>query len=143
VEPRAAALAATSRSEVDIAEMRRSMDGMRREASDSVGFADADLALHVAVANASGNLFMRSIGSVIEAALRASFLLSAPVEPQDRDTVLLWHQRIVDAIAEGDAGAASAAMTEVIYNGMRRHESAETATAGRHPDDAAPAAPVV
>ena len=65
---------------------------------------------------------MRSIGNVIEAALRASFLLSAPVETQDRETVLLWHQRIVDAIASGDAEAATAAMTEVIHNGLRRHE---------------------
>ncbi len=95
---------------------------MRGEASDSAGFADGDLALHLAVANASGNLFMRSIGNVIEAALRASFLLSAPVETQDRETVLLWHQRIVDAIESGDAEAASAAMIEVIHNGLRRHE---------------------
>jgi DNA-binding FadR family transcriptional regulator len=121
VEPRAAALAAARRSEADIAELERRMDRMRREASDSVGFADADLALHIAVANASGNLFMRSIGNVIEAALRASFLLSAPVDPRDRETVLLWHLRIVDAIAAGDAQAASAAMIEVIYNGRRRH----------------------
>jgi len=121
VEPRAAALAASRRSDADIEELRRSMARMRAETSDSVGFADADLALHVAVANASGNPFMRSIGYVIEAALRASFLLSAPVEPQDRETVLLWHQRIVDAIAAGDVEAASAAMIEVIYNGRRRH----------------------
>jgi DNA-binding FadR family transcriptional regulator len=65
---------------------------------------------------------MRSIGNVIEAALRASFLLSAPVETQDRDTVLRWHQRIVDAIASGDAEAATAAMAEVIHNGLSRHE---------------------
>jgi DNA-binding FadR family transcriptional regulator len=129
VEPRAAALAADRRSEVDIAELRASMARMRGEASDSAGFADADLALHLAVANASGNLFMRSIGSVIEAALRTSFLLSAPVETQDRETVLLWHQRIVDAIANSDAEAASAAMTEVIHNGLRRHEGAP-ATSG-------------
>jgi DNA-binding FadR family transcriptional regulator len=122
VEPRAAALAASRRSEADLAELQGSMARMRREASDSGGFADGDLALHLAVANASGNLFMRSIGNVIEAALRASFLLSAPVETQDRETVLLWHQRIVDAIVSGDAGAASAAMTEVIHNGLRRHE---------------------
>lgn len=36
VEPRAAALAAAQRSEEDVAELRRSMDRMRREASDSV-----------------------------------------------------------------------------------------------------------
>jgi DNA-binding FadR family transcriptional regulator len=108
------------------------MERMRAEASDSVGFADGDLALHLAVANASGNLFMRSIGNVIEAALRASFLLSAPVETQDRETVLLWHQRIVDAIANGDAEAASAAMAEVIHNGLRRHEGAPV-TSGAAP----------
>jgi DNA-binding FadR family transcriptional regulator len=122
VEPRAAALAAAKRTEADIAELQHSMERMRQEASDSVGFADADLALHVAVANASGNLFMRSIGHVIEAALRASFLLSAPTETEDRETVLLWHQRIVDAIAGGDAEMATRAMIEVIHNGMQRHE---------------------
>jgi DNA-binding FadR family transcriptional regulator len=129
VEPRAAALAATRRWDADIAELKRSMDRMRREASDTVGFADADLALHIAVANASGNLFMRSIGNVIEAALRASFLLSAPVERQDRETVLLWHQRIVDAIAGGDAEMAATAMIEVIHNGMRRHDGPPAAQA--------------
>ena len=122
VEPRAAALAAARRSEADIAELTRSMNRMRREASDSVGFADADLALHIAVASASGNLFMRSIGNVIEAALRASFLLSAPVDSHEREIALLWHQRIVDAIIAGDAEAAAAAIVEVIHNGVRRNE---------------------
>jgi DNA-binding FadR family transcriptional regulator len=132
VEPRAAALAAIRHSEADIAELQESMARMRREASDSTGFADGDLALHLAVANASGNLFMRSIGNVIEAALRASFLLSAPVETEDRETVLLWHQRIVDAIENGDEGAAAAAMTEVIHNGLQRHEGTP-ASAGAAP----------
>jgi DNA-binding FadR family transcriptional regulator len=122
VEPRAAALAAGGARRPISPNCARSMARMRAEASDSVGFADGDLALHLAVANASGNLFMRSIGNVIEAALRASFLLSAPVETQDRETVLSWHQRIVDAIESGDAEAATAAMIEVIHNGLRRHE---------------------
>jgi len=121
VEPQAAALAANRRTDADIAELRRSMDMMRNEPPDSTAFADGDLALHIAVANASGNPFMRSIGAVIEAALRASFLRSAPVEPEDHATVLLWHQRIVDAIVDQDADAATAAMTAVIYNGRRRH----------------------
>jgi DNA-binding FadR family transcriptional regulator len=134
VEPRAAALAAARRTEDDIVELRRSMARMRQEASDSMGFADADLALHVAVAKASGNLFMRSIGHVIEAALRASFILSAPVETEDRETVLLWHQRIVDAIADGDAETAMAAMVEVIHNGLQRHErSPNVQAAGQTP----------
>ncbi len=124
VEPRAAALAAARRTEADVAELRRCIEIMRREPSDSDAFADGDLALHIAVANASGNPFMRSVDAVIEAALRASFVLSAPVDPDDRETVLSWHQRIVDAIADGDADAAAAAMTAVIFNGIRRHGAA-------------------
>jgi DNA-binding FadR family transcriptional regulator len=129
VEPRAARLAAAQRSEEDLAELKRSVERMRHEAGDAVGFADADLALHVAVARASGNLFMRSIGHVIEAALRASFLLSAPIESEDRETVLLWHQKIVDAIAAGDADTAAEAMVFVIHNGMSRHDGTVIETA--------------
>jgi DNA-binding FadR family transcriptional regulator len=140
VEPRAAVLAAARRSEADLDALRRSIDRMRQEASDSVGFADADLSLHIAVADASGNLFMRSIGHVVEAALRASFLLSAPVEPPDRENVLAWHQRIVDAIAAGDGEAAAAAMIEVIHNGMQRHENARTRTTAQTAMRAAPEA---
>ena len=124
VEPRAAALAAERRSDADIAHLYRSIASMRREPSDSTGFADADLSLHIAVANASGNPFMRSIGGVIEAALRASFLLSAPVEEHDREIVLLSHQHIIEAVERKDSEAAAAAMTEVILNGLRRHGAA-------------------
>lgn len=124
VEPRAAALAAERRTTDDVAELRRSIAKMRREPSDSVGFADGDLSLHITVANASGNPFMRSIGAVIEAALRTSFLLSAPVEERERDIAIVSHERIVDAIEDRDPEAASAAMTNVIFNGLRRHGAA-------------------
>jgi len=122
VEPRAAALAAKRRSEEDIAELQRSMDRMRQEPSESADFADADLAVHLAVARASGNPFMRSVGHVIEAALRAAFMLSAPAGSEDRETALAWHQKIADSIAAGDADAAAEAMAFVIHNGMRRHK---------------------
>ena len=125
VEARAAALAAARRSDADIAELRRSLACMRREPSDSVGFADGDLSLHIAVAKASGNPFMRSIGWAIEAALRASFLLSAPVEEPAREVVLASHEQIVDAIESGDSEAAATAMTNVILNGLRRHGAAD------------------
>ena len=121
VEPRAAALAATRRTEADVAELRRAFAVMQQAPSDSDAFTDGDLALHIAVAKASGNPFMRSVDAVIAAALRASFLLSAPVDPDDRSTVLDWHQRIVDSIAAGDSRTAAEAMTAVIFNGMRRH----------------------
>ena len=133
IEPRAAALAASRRSDADIAELRRCIEIMRREPSDSDAFTDGDLALHIAVANASGNPFMRSVDGVIEAALRTSFVLSAPVDPVDRETVLSWHQRIVDAIADGNPEDAATAMTAVIFNGIRRHDSTAVDPALRAP----------
>ncbi|POR48311.1 FadR/GntR family transcriptional regulator [Bosea psychrotolerans] len=126
VEPRAAALAAERRTEADLA-------AMQREPSDSVAFANADLALHVAVANASGNPFMRSVGGVIDVALRASFLLSAPVEEPERDIVIMTHRKIVDAIAARDVEGAAEAMVGVIFNGLRRHGAARSEPSERLP----------
>lgn len=133
VEPHAAALAAERRSEADLAAMRAGLAAMEREPSDSVAFAEADLALHLAVANASGNPFMRSVGSVIDVALRASFLLSAPVEEREREIAIVAHRRIVDAVAARDAVAAAEAMRAVIFNGLRRHGAAHPAAAGHQP----------
>jgi DNA-binding FadR family transcriptional regulator len=124
IEPRAAALAAERRTQADLDAMRRGLDQMAREASGSDGFAEGDLAIHVAVANASGNPFMRSIGAVIDAALRASFMLSAPVEERERQRALDSHRRIIEAIENRDAPAASAAMIDVIHAGLHRHGQA-------------------
>jgi DNA-binding FadR family transcriptional regulator len=125
VEPRAAALAAERRPDESIAILRESVARMRSFGSDTLEFADADLRLHLDVATVSGNPFMRSIGAVIEAALRASFRLSAPTEEKEREVTLATHQQIVDAIAARDSLAAAAAMTSVIYNGLRRHGAAD------------------
>lgn len=126
VEPRAAALAARRRPEAILPALHASIAQMRRSPSDSDAFADADLRLHLDIATASANPFMRSIGAVIEAALRASFILSAPVEQDERERSITAHADIVDAIAEGDATRASAGMTTVILNGLHRHGAAET-----------------
>lgn len=121
VEPQAAAMAALRRKEADLDALRASLADMARAESDAPGFAEADLALHLAVASASGNRFMDSLGAVIEAALRASFVLSAPVEPADRARVLAMHTAIVDAIIARDADGAADAMAGVIVNGLERH----------------------
>ena len=141
VEPRAAALAAERRTEADLAAMRAGLAAMQREPSDSVAFANADLALHVAVANASGNPFMRSVGGVIDVALRASFLLSAPVEEPERDIVIMTHRKIVDAIAARDVEGAADAMVGVIFNGLRRHGAARSEPSERLPGAHRPVAP--
>lgn len=118
VEPRSAALAAERRNDAHIAEMRCSIEYMRREQSNSAGFAEGDLSLHIAIAEASGNPFMRSMGGVIQAALRALFLLSAPVSERGRDISVEAHEGIVNAIENKNPEAARVAMANVIFNGF-------------------------
>jgi DNA-binding FadR family transcriptional regulator len=120
VEPRSAALAAQRRNNANVAEMRSIIEQMRRERSNAAGFAEADLSFHVAIADASGNPFMRSMGGVIQAALRASFLISMPVSARKRDITIDAHERIVDAIENKDPEGASTAMANVIFNGINR-----------------------
>ena len=125
VEPRAAALAAERRDAADIAAMRAAVERMAVESErGSVGFAEADLELHLRIASASGNPFMRSIGAVIEAALRSSFVLSAPADEEAYRITVEAHHRIVDAIESGDGEGAALAMTTVIFNGRQRHAAA-------------------
>ncbi|ACB96643.1 FadR/GntR family transcriptional regulator [Beijerinckia indica] len=126
VEPRAAALAAERRTDQDIALMRAIITNMYAAASRGAeNFAEADLGFHLLIANASGNPFMRSIGAVIEAALRVSFRLSAPRDEREFEISVAAHERIVDAIAEKNSESAAAAMTNVIFSGQRRHRAAD------------------
>ena len=88
-------------------------------------FAAADLKLHLAIVNASGNPFMRSIGAIIEAALSAAFALSSPVEDTARHRRSAEeHAAIVDAIEARDVEGARAAMLKVIGEGMRNRQGA-------------------
>jgi len=126
VEPHSAALAATRRDEDDLVRMHSALGALSASPGDSPAFADADLALHLAIATASRNPFMRSIGAVVEAALRASFQLSAPADEVERARAINAHARIVRAIADGDEKEASDAMSGVILNGIDRHGSVST-----------------
>lgn len=120
VEPRSAALAAQRRTDTHVAELRRSVEHMRRHKSNPVGFVEGDLDLHVAIAEAADNPFMRSMGGVIQAALRASFLLLAPASDRERDVTIDAHERIVEAVENRSPEAASAAMSTAIFNGINR-----------------------
>jgi DNA-binding FadR family transcriptional regulator len=120
VEPRSSALAAQRRNNAHMTVMRYSIEQMRREKSNPVGFAEGDLSLHIAIAEASGNPFMRSMGGVIQAALRASFLLLAPVSEHERDITIDAHERIIDAVENKNPEAASAAMAYVISSSINR-----------------------
>ncbi|WP_404478441.1 FadR/GntR family transcriptional regulator [Novosphingobium sp. BL-52-GroH] len=130
IEPHAAALAARRRTAEDITALREAIAAMRAPGHTAKSFAVADLALHRAVGAASGNPLMRSIATIIEAALNASFTLNSAVEEPDvLNASLDQHEAIVDAIEAGDVEAAAAAMLWVIDLGTARITAAVTKNA--------------
>lgn len=121
VEPAAAALAAKRRSAQDIAALRRHVVAMRRKGHTPLSFAQVDLEFHLAIGTASGNPLMRSLASVVEAALIASFSQSSPVDStSDLENTVNSHETIVNAIEARDERAAANAMLNVIDIGLKR-----------------------
>jgi DNA-binding FadR family transcriptional regulator len=126
VEPAAAALAAQRRTAKDVATLRKCLSAMDRKDHTRLSFAEADLDFHLAIGAASGNPLMRSVASVIEAALIASFSQSSPVDSlNDLANTVNSHVAIVNAIEKRDDKAAAAAMLKVIDIGVERIQRAK------------------
>ncbi|HVC29746.1 MAG TPA: FadR/GntR family transcriptional regulator [Steroidobacteraceae bacterium] len=123
LEPAAAALAAQRRSSADLDRLRECVRDMARPNHTRQTFAEADLDFHLAIGSASGNPLMRSMASVIETALVASFAHSSPVDdPADHEATVNGHAAIVDAIEAGAQRAAAQAILKVIDIGVSRIE---------------------
>src|ERR1700743_1783424 len=124
LDPAAAVLAAQRRPATDIAHLREYVREMGRSGHSRQSFAEADLDFHLAIAIASGNPLLRSMASVIEAALAAPFSHSSPIDDaSDHEVTVNSHAAIVDAIESRDEKAAAAAMLKVIDIGVRRIDS--------------------
>ncbi|MFN3723163.1 MAG: FadR/GntR family transcriptional regulator [Paracoccaceae bacterium] len=124
MEPFGAGLAAERSTPDQTAAMYRHIDAMRT-ASNEKSFALADLGLHKAVIESSGNAFMFSVGTLIEAALLTSFRLSSPASQTGLQAeVVEAHLRIVDAIDRRDVAGAQGAMRHVIEFGRGRVQTA-------------------
>jgi len=122
-EPFAAGLAAENADGKDIAQLYQLADEMGSPAHTPGTLAAADLKFHLAIAEASRNPFMRTVGSLIEAALVGIFKLSSPSASENENRmaeVSATHRRIVDAIARRDREGAAQAMRDVIMAGRDR-----------------------
>lgn len=128
-EPHAAALAARHASEADIIQMMHLAVAMGDPSHTPETMAIADLRFHLSVMEASRNPFMRTVGSLIEAALAGVFELSSPATADIRITdVSSSHIRIVEEIRRRDENGARRAMENVILVGRNRILGARPAT---------------
>ncbi|MBB3318973.1 DNA-binding FadR family transcriptional regulator [Rhizobium sp. BK181] len=116
-EPFAAGLVAERASKQDVENLRTLATEMAALGHTSESLALADLHFHLAIAEASHNPFMRTLGSLIEAALVGMFRISTPPSQNGFSDIADTHMRIVDAIVAGNVDAARRAMEVVIIDG--------------------------
>ncbi|MGD9479051.1 FadR/GntR family transcriptional regulator [Shinella sp. G-2] len=119
-EPHAAALAARHATEADISQMMRLAVAMGDAEHTAESLAVADLKFHLSVLEASRNPFLRTVGSLIEAALVGAFKLSSPADRGKTGDVAATHIRIVEEIDRRDEDGARRAMENVIKVGRER-----------------------
>lgn len=112
IEPAAAALAAQRREDDDLERMRGALDGMAAACSleEWIG---PDLTFHKAILAATRNELLISLGMLLEPALTRSFAI-ANVSRSKREGSLPLHRAVYEAIDDGQAGAAEAAMSYLL-----------------------------
>ncbi len=118
VEPAAAALAASLRSDATIdriAEAYGRMEQFKNGAGDLIG---ADLDFHMAILEASDNRFLAALGGLIHTALEGTFRLSWQGAARIQDARLFQHRGIFEAIRDGDAELARGRMSELLRDSI-------------------------
>jgi DNA-binding FadR family transcriptional regulator len=109
LEPAAASLAASRRTEAQLTQMRAALDTMRRRGLATVQGRMADQQFHHAILEAAGNLALASLSSSVGAAVQwtTQFKQNAQATPRDP---LPEHVAVFDAIAAADPARARQSM---------------------------------
>ncbi len=112
-EPRACELAAVRGDQAARAAIAAEFSRIADETLDTGARIDADLAFHLAIFAATGNLFFVSLGAAIRTALHLSFSLSQRRSPIPDDELRL-HAEVCRAIQAGQGAAAARAMRRLL-----------------------------
>lgn len=121
IEPEASALAAQRRTPEQAKGLLGWVDKMALRENTAESFARYDLEFHRAVADASGNRFMRAISALVELGLTAAFTISSPVEDQAAfDATVGIHRDIAEAIRDRHPEKARESMRGAIRQGFDR-----------------------
>jgi DNA-binding FadR family transcriptional regulator len=118
VEPAAARMAAERGTEDDLFRIRLAWVEMEQATGDLPSAVESDLRFHLAVLEATHNVFMRPFGALIQAALRASFRLTNSNAAHYRKS-LVRHREVLEAVEAGNGEAAEEAMTAVLTQTAR------------------------
>ncbi|TWD82380.1 GntR family transcriptional regulator [Kribbella amoyensis] len=111
LESKLAALAAVRRTDADLATIRLTLSDMERDLAAGGRGVEADERFHAAVTAAARSDLLAQMMAALQDLIQETRIesLSQPGRPEES---LAGHRRIADAIAAGDAAAASRAMHE-------------------------------
>jgi GntR family transcriptional regulator, galactonate operon transcriptional repressor len=134
VEPKAAALAASSSSGATIeriADAYHRMERFKNGAGDLIG---TDLEFHMGILEVTGNRFLAALGGLIHAALECTFRFSWQGAAHIEDNRLFQHKAILEAIRDRDPERARDRMAELLRDSLedvreylrRRRQAATT-----------------
>jgi DNA-binding FadR family transcriptional regulator len=113
IEPAAAALAATRRTDAHLQGLRCALDGMAEHSlAGSTGQA-ADREFHSLLLEAAGNAFLASFTSGVAAGVAWTTIYKQRKSPLARDPIP-DHERVYEAVVKRDAAGAREAMTSLI-----------------------------
>jgi DNA-binding FadR family transcriptional regulator len=113
VEPEAAALAAERRGPHQLEPMAAALETMTQYKPNTREWREADERFHAALLEASGNAFLASMTTSINAAISWSTIFKQRHEPLKRDP-MPDHRKVFKAIEGGNAAAARKAMALLV-----------------------------
>lgn len=113
VEPEAAALAAERRGPHQLKPMAAALDIMTQYKPNTPEWREADERFHAALLEASGNAFLASMTTSINAAISWSTIFKQRYEPLKRDP-MPDHRKVFKAIEGGNVAAARRAMAQLV-----------------------------
>jgi DNA-binding FadR family transcriptional regulator len=118
VEPSAAGLAATARTDADLAAIYAAYDAMEANAAREADLVEADYAFHLAILTATQNPFISGFSALIHAAMVSTFELSWRGAQVIRDQRLSQHRQVADAIRDHDPVRASRLMSRLLEDAI-------------------------
>lgn len=115
LEPAAAAQAAIRRTQLNIDHMQYALNLMDKPHHTRYTYAEPDLIFHQEVLIASGNPFMQTFSSIVEACILNAFAISSPLDNDERfKRSITRHAKVLSEIRDGNPAGACLAMSEVI-----------------------------
>jgi DNA-binding FadR family transcriptional regulator len=118
IEPRTAKLAAQRHTPVTLAGLDLQLRMMRTSKPYSDAAIRADLAFHHAIFTCAGNETLTCLSNVVQATIQWSMLVQSRRDDSAFHTAMTDHQRLRDAIADGEGDMAESIMNTLIIDAL-------------------------